>query len=68
MEKTKDEILDQLYMSPQDLKMLMPSVGIDVCRNYINEIREQMKKQNLFVPGGKPKLALTKLVRKKCGI
>lgn len=27
--KTKEKILEQLYISPQDLKMLIPTLGID---------------------------------------
>lgn len=68
MEKTKDQILEQAYMSAKDLKMLMPTLGIEICRRFIEEVRADMKEKNLFVPETKPKLALTKLVRKKTGI
>lgn len=66
--KDKDEILKQPYMSAKDLKMLMPTLGIDVCRTFIDEIRAEMKEKKLFVPETKPRIALTKLVRKKTGI
>lgn len=65
---TKDEILKQAYLSPKDLKMLMPSVGIDTCRKYIYEVREEMREKGYLVPEGKTKLALTKLVVKKLGL
>lgn len=66
--KTKDEILSQLYISAQDLKILIPTMGIQNCVNVIKEIREEMKIKKLFVPQSKPLLAQTKLVRKKFGI
>ena len=66
--KTKEEILEQPYLSPSDLKVLMPTVGLDNCRKMIAEIREEMKNKGLFVPQTTPRLALTKLVRKKFGL
>lgn len=66
--KTRDEVLSQDYMSPQDLKIIMPSVGEQKCRNLINEIRAEMEMKNLFVPQTTPKLALTSMIKKKCGI
>lgn len=67
MKKSKEEILSQPYMSAFDLKELMPTVGIDKCRQYINDIRQEMKENNYLVPESKTKLALTKLVKKKFG-
>lgn len=66
--KTKDEILDQLYISAQDLKILIPKLGINKCREFIDEIQQEMKDKNYYVPDGKPKLALTKLAKKKFGL
>lgn len=66
--KTKEEILDQPYVSPQDLKILVPTMGIDRCRNYITSIRAEMEQKGYYVPKTKPRLALTKMVRKKFGI
>ena len=66
--KTKEEILEQSYISPQDLKILIPNIGIENCRNTINVIREEMKEKGLFVPQTIPKIALTKLIRKRFGI
>lgn len=65
--KTKEEILDQLYMCADDLKILLPSPSIQQCRNYITEVRKEMEEKKYIVPTGKPYLALTKLVRKKFG-
>lgn len=68
MKKTKEEILEQPYISPQDLKLLMPTVGMENCRQMIALIRDEMQEKGFFVPQTTPRLALTKLVRKKFGI
>lgn len=65
--KTSDEVLSQMYMTAADLKILMPTVSIEKCRMYIEQIRTEMEQKNFFVPQTKPWLALTKLVRKKFG-
>lgn len=66
--KTKEEILNQSYITAQDLKTLIPTMGINRCVDYIKEIRVEMKQKGYFVPQTKPFVALTKLVRKKFGI
>ena len=66
--KTKEEILSQPYISPQDLKMLMPTVGIGSCRKTIDTVRDEMKSKGIFVPETTPHLALTRLVKKKLGL
>ena len=66
--KTKNEILEQLYISPQDLKILIPTLGISYCISVIKEVREEMATKKMFVPKSKPLLAQTKLIRKKFGI
>lgn len=66
--KTKEEILEQSYITAQDLKILIPELGINRCVEYIKMIREEMKEKGYFVPDSKQYLALTKLVRKKFGI
>ena len=66
--KTKEEILEQSYITAEDLKILIPNLGINKCVEYIKMIQEEMKEKNYFVPQTKQYLALTKLVRKKFGI
>lgn len=66
--KTKEEILNQLYVSPQDVKILIPTLGMELCRQLVEETRNDMKEKNYFVPETKPKLALTKMLRKKIGV
>jgi hypothetical protein len=65
--KTKQEILDQTYLSAKDLKVIMPHIGLNKCRKYIEETIEEMKDKKLYVPEGKTKIALTKMLRKKFG-
>ncbi|MCI6350176.1 MAG: hypothetical protein MR779_04655 [Tenericutes bacterium] len=66
--KTKEQILSQLYISPKDLKILIPELGIHNCQQIIKSIREEMENKNIFVPNSKPILAQTKLVIKILGI
>jgi len=66
--KTKEEILNQSYITAQDLKLLIPELGINKCVDYIKQIRVEMETKGYFVPRGRQLLALTKLVRKKFGI
>lgn len=65
--KTKDEVLDQLYLSAYDMQILNPTMTYQKALKYIKSKRTQMKEKNLFVPDGKTKVALTSLVRKDCG-
>ena len=64
--KTKEEILEQLYISAEDLRILIP-IGKVKAIQAINEIREEMKEKGYYIPQTKIHLALTKLVRKKYG-
>ena len=66
--KTREDVLKQDYMSAKDLKIIIPSLGVNKCTKYIKEVQEEMKLKNLFIPETKEYLALTKLVRKKFGI
>ncbi len=66
--KTKEEILNQIYVSAKDLRVLIQGLGINKSVEYIKEIQKEMKEKNYFVPQTKEYLALTKLVRKKFGI
>ena len=67
MEKSVDEILEQKYLTAEDLHKIIPTINVTTCREYIEEIRKEMEQKNLITPGGRPKLALTKLVRKRFG-
>ncbi len=63
--KTKNEILDQAYISAKDMKMLIPTLGINKCIEYIKDLRKEMEEKQYFVPQTKPLLAHTGLFRKK---
>lgn len=65
--KTVDEVLKQPYITATDLIILMPRMNIKTARDYINQLREEMQKQKLWIPKTKPYQALTKIARKKFG-
>ena len=67
-DKTKDEILSQIYVTAKDIKLLIPTLGINKCQTYIHDAQEEMTEKGLFVPRTKPHLALTKIVKKRLGI
>ena len=46
--KTKEEILEQPYITAKDLKILIPNLGINKCVEYIKMIQEEMKEKNYF--------------------
>lgn len=66
--KTREQILNQDYMSAKDLKILIPTLGINNCRSIINEVVIDMRNDGCYVPLGRPIIALTKYVKKKLGI
>ena len=65
--KTKEEILEQLYVTAEDLMILIPTLKYQRALNYIKEIQVEMEQKKYFVPVSQTKLALTKLIRKKFG-
>lgn len=66
-ENIQKKILEKLYLSADDLMQLMP-IGLSTARKYILEARNEMQTKKYFVPGGRTKVALTKIIRKKFGI
>lgn len=67
--KTKEEVLNQFYITASDVQILIPGLNIIRCREFIDEIRQEMMNRNLFVPPRtKPKRALTKIALEKLGI
>ena len=52
--KTVDEVLKQPYITATDLIILMPRMNIKTARDYINQLREEMQKQKLWIPKTKP--------------
>lgn len=66
--KNVKEILEQYYLTAEDLTIIMPELHIQKAREYINDIRTEMENNNIFVPKSRPYMALTKLVKKKFGL
>ena len=66
--KTKEEILNQMYITANDIKLLIPTLGINQCTQLIKDIRVEMKNQELYVPQSKPMLASTQIFKKMTGI
>ena len=60
----KKEILNQYYINAKELKMLVPSLGINKCREIIKYARELMKKDGCYELNTKPLIALTDYVVK----
>lgn len=66
--KNVKEILEQCYLTAEDLTIIMPELHINKARKYINDIRDEMEEKGFFVPKSRPYMALTKLVKKKFGL
>lgn len=68
MQKSREEILKQDYMSCKDLKMLIPDLGINAIHNFMNEVKQQMIEEGYYIIPSRKLLVATKLVRKKLKI
>ena len=66
--KTIEDVLNQLYMTSDDLRILIPSLGINQSRKYIKLIQETMKNDGCYIPKAKSKLVLTTYVKHFFGI
>ena len=58
--KDRNEILDQVYVSAEDLEILMPGLSYGQRLKLIKEIRNEMKQKNLYLPQGRTLVASTK--------
>lgn len=67
MNKKVSEILEQQYLTAHDLMQIIPKLSYQRALKYIENAREEMKQKNYFVPDGRTKVALTKLIKKKFG-
>lgn len=63
--KTKEEILEQAYICAKDIKVIIPTLGMNRCLDYIKMLRQEMEEKGYFVPQSMPYLASTSLFRKK---
>lgn len=62
--KTKQEILEQTYMSVKDLKQLT-GLGLTRCQNIMRDLREEAKEEGYFIPVERNILVPTKIVKSK---
>lgn len=62
------EILEQPYITARDLQKIIPKLGYIRALEYIDIVRSEMAEKGFFVPDGRTKVALTKLVKKKFGL
>lgn len=65
---TTKEILEQQYLTAKDLMIIIPKLSYARALKYIEDAREDMENKNYFVPEGKTKVALTKIIKKKFGL
>jgi hypothetical protein len=68
MNMSKEDVLNSIYISAKELKILMPQKSIESCRNIIMQVRKIMKEKKQFCPPGKPYIALTSEVKDFLGI
>jgi hypothetical protein len=61
----KNEILSQDYMTADDLKKLIPTMGKGKCLTYIKELIKELESQGYFIPKTKPYIVPTDEVIKK---
>ena len=66
-EKSIEEILKQKYLTANDLRVLIPKLGYTRALKYLDDAREEMRIKGYFVPEGKTKVALTKVLKAKFG-
>ena len=66
--KSIEEILNQLYLTAEDLITLIPEMKYQRALDIINEVRTEMEDKKYYLPISRKKLALTKLVKRKMGI
>lgn len=62
-----EEIKSKDYITAKDLMQLIPNLTYSNAIKYINEIQNEMKEKGYCVPIARPKVALTKLIKKKFG-
>lgn len=64
----KKEILSQYFINAKELKELIPSLGINRCREIIKLARQKMLEDNCYMTKTKPLEALTDYVLKMLGV
>lgn len=67
-DKKINEILEQKYLTAKDLQCIIPDLSYTRALNYIHDARAKMHEKGYFVPDGKTKVALTKIIIKEYGL
>ena len=62
-----NKVLNQKYLTAKDLMLIIPKLTYQRALGYIDNAREEMKEKGYFVPEGRTKVALTKIIRDKFG-
>lgn len=62
--KTKEEILNQVYMTVKDLKVIT-GLGLGRCQSIMKELREEARELGYYIPIERNILVPTKIVKKK---
>ena len=62
-----EERKKQEYMSANELVQMIPKLTYEKALTYIHEVRKEMEEKGYCIPIARPKVALTKLVKKKFG-
>ncbi len=65
--KTKEEILNQIYVNTNDILQLLP-IGKTQALKVAKELRQKAIDQNYFIPMSKKILVPTKVLRKELKI
>lgn len=68
MKENVNEILEQQYLTAHDLMKIIPKLGYIRALSYIDDARQEMQNKGYFVPDGRTKVALTKIIKKKFGL
>lgn len=67
-DKTNKEILEQQYLTANDIQKIIPTMTYANALEYIKRIRSKMEEANCWIPNGKTLVALTWMVKKDLGI
>lgn len=67
MERSVSDILNQKYLTAKDLMMIIPKLSYKKALEYIDSARNEMSKKGYFLPDGRTKVALTKVIKQKFG-
>lgn len=62
-----EEIKKKDYLNANDLMKIIPNLKYDRARKLINDAQKEMEEKKYFIPIVRPKVALTKIIKKRLG-